>query len=132
VLHRRFAATDDGTPAKRTAILCRKKDAKKPIEWQADYFAACLLMPEACVRAAFESALGAKPIRLYNERRSLAGLLYLEPCVCNWPFIARAVQQSGGFSNVSKQALIIRLQELGLVINETTADIGWHFEECAS
>jgi hypothetical protein len=84
------------------------------------------------VRAAFESALGAKPIRLYNERRSLAGLLYLEPCVCNWPFIARAVQQSGGFSNVSKQALIIRLQELGLVINETTADIGWHFEECAS
>jgi Zn-dependent peptidase ImmA (M78 family) len=52
--------------------------------------------------------------------------------VCNWPFIARAIQKTGGFSNVSKQAIIIRLQELGLVINETPAEIGWSRKQYAT
>ncbi|MGW8188459.1 MAG: hypothetical protein ACWGNK_14365 [Desulfobacterales bacterium] len=60
------------------------------------------------------------------------GFMDFEPCVCNWPFIARSIQKTGGFSNVSKQAIIIRLQELGLVINETTAEIGWHRRQYAT
>lgn len=131
MLHRKFVTAAEESPAKRTAILCRKKDAKKPLEWQADYFAACLLMPGKWVRSAFEKAIGTGPLRLHNEHRSLAGFIYIEPCVRNWPFIVRVVQQTGGFSNVSKQALIIRLQELGLVINETAAEIGWRREQHA-
>jgi Zn-dependent peptidase ImmA (M78 family) len=35
------------------------------------------------------------------------------------------VKEAGGFSNVSKQAMIIRLQDLGLVQNETRARLSW-------
>ena len=131
VLHRKFVTHAEDSRAERTAIICRKKDAKKPAEWQADFFAACLLMPEKWIKSAFEESIGTRPLLLHNERRSLSGFHYIEPCVCNWPFIARAIQNTGGFSNVSKQAIIIRLQELGLVINETTAEIGWHRKQYA-
>ena len=132
VLHRKFVTDAEDSRAERTAILCRKKDAKKPAEWQADYFAACLLMPEKWIKSAFEESVGIRPLRLHNEQRSLTNFIYIEPCVCNWPFIAQAIQKIGGFSNVSKQAIIIRLQELGLVINETTAEIGWNRKQYAT
>ncbi len=132
VLHRKFVTHAEDSRAERTAIICRKKDAKKPAEWQADFFAACLLMPEKWIKSAFEESIGTRPLLLHNEQRSLSGFHYIEPCVCNWPFIARAIQNTGGFSNVSKQAIIIRLQELGLVINETTAEIGWHRKQYAT
>ncbi len=99
VLNRQFATGAGDSSAKRTAILCRKRDAKKPAEWQADYFAACLLVPEKWVRWTFENLVGSRPLRLHNDQRSLSGFMYIEPCVCNWPFIARAVQETGGFSN---------------------------------
>jgi Zn-dependent peptidase ImmA (M78 family) len=132
VLHRKFVTHAEDSRAERTEIICRKKDAKKPAEWQADFFAACLLMPEKWIKSAFEKSMGARPLLLHNEQRSLSGFLYIEPCVCNWPIIARSIQNTGGFSNVSKQAIIIRLQELGLVINETTAEIGWHRKQFAT
>ena len=132
VLHRKYVTPAEDSRAERAAILCRKKDAKKPAEWQADFFAACLLMPEKWIKSAFEKSIGARPLLLHNEQRSLSGFHYIEPCVCNWPFIARAIQKTGGFSNVSKQAIIIRLQELGLVINETTEEIGWHRKQYAN
>ena len=34
--------------------------------------------------------------------------------------------EAGGFSNVSKQAMIIRLQELGLLINLTEVKMDWN------
>ena len=132
VLHRKFVTHAEDSRAERTEIICRKKDAKKPAEWQADFFAACLLMPEKWIKSAFEKSMGARPLLLHNEQRSLSGFLYIEPFVCNWPIIARSIQNTGGFSNVSKQAIIIRLQELGLVINETTAEIGWHRKQFAT
>ena len=125
VLHRKLVIDDGDSNAERTAILCRKKDARKPIEWQADYFAACLVLPEKWVRLAFKESIGNQPLKFYNENRTLDSTVYIEPCVSNWPFIAQAVQKTGGFSNVSKHAVIIRLQELGLIINETPVKVGW-------
>jgi hypothetical protein len=125
VLHRRLVEAPNASLSRQSAILCRKKDAKKPIEWQADYFAACLLMPEQWVREAFASAVGAEPLRLVNETAGLSGPCYVEPCVCHWPLIANAVRRAGRLTNVSKQAVIIRLQGLGLVINETPRPMTW-------
>jgi len=48
-----------------------------------------------------------------------------EPFVEQWPFIAAAMCEAGGFSNVSKQAMIIRLQDLGLLINKTSTEMNW-------
>jgi hypothetical protein len=62
---------------------------------------------------------------VYNETSRLDGIFCFDPCARNWPRIAAAVNQAGGFTNVSKQAMIIRLQDLGLVINETRSPLAW-------
>src|SRR5208283_5078728 len=49
-LHRRYVAKD---PAQKSlfdgstepTVICRSSQAKEPIEWQADFFSSCLLMP---------------------------------------------------------------------------------------
>lgn len=107
-------------------IFCRIQDAKKPIEWQADYFAACMLMPEDAVREAFCQCFGSKPLILYNVKSAFSGPVCFDPSVETWPKIAGVVKDAGGFSNVSGQALIIRLQDLGLVRNETRAKLSWN------
>jgi Zn-dependent peptidase ImmA (M78 family) len=128
VLHREFidqaCRKGDGWPY----IFCRIKDFKKPVEWQADYFASCLLMPAKEVKRAFTQVFGAEPLVLYNEKSCFDGPFCFDPCAHNWPLIAAAVIEAGGFSNVSKQAMIIRLQNLGLVKNETRLRLSW--EKC--
>jgi len=67
-----------------------------------------------------------KEMVLDNIRSRLGGTAAcVDPCVANWHFIADAVREAGGFTNVSKEAMIIRLRELGLVLNRTDAYMGW-------
>ena len=54
VMHREFV---DSAHRGGGFIFCRTRDAKKPMEWQADSFASCLLMPELFVREAFSPGL---------------------------------------------------------------------------
>ena len=122
VMHRKFvdlACRDGGF------IFCRTRDAKKPMEWQADYFASCLLMPEAFVRDAFARVCGPQPLVLHNVESAYSGPICFDPCVANWPAIAACVRRAGNFQNISRQAMIIRLQDLGLVRNETCAPMAW-------
>jgi Zn-dependent peptidase ImmA (M78 family) len=125
VLHRKLVDRACRTGQTCGFIFCRVKDAKKAIEWQADYFASCLLMPETAVRSAFREIYGKEPLILYNVKSAFCGPICFDPCVENWPIIADKVIQAGAFINVSKQAMIIRLQDLGLVKNETRARLSW-------
>jgi len=125
VLHRRLVDQACRTGSGSGLIFCRIKDAKKPIEWQADYFASCMLLPEETVRDAFCKCFGSGPLILYNVKSAYSGPVCFDPCVETWPKIADAVKETGSFSNVSRQAMIIRLQDLGLVINETRAKLSW-------
>jgi hypothetical protein len=87
-------------------MVCRE-DANKPLEErQADHFAGALLMPEECVRRLY---IGLKiPRRHYSGKAMKA--------------VARRVMTAGGFSNVSNQAMIVRLNQLGLT-KETVVQI---------
>ena len=125
VLHRALVDQACRTGSGRGLIFCRIKDAKKPIEWQADYFASCMLLPEAAVSNAFCKCYGSRPLIIYNVKSAYSGPVCFDPCVETWPKIADVVRESGGFSNVSNQAMIIRLQDLGLVKNETRAKLSW-------
>jgi Zn-dependent peptidase ImmA (M78 family) len=125
VLHRTLVDQVCRTGGGRAFIFCRIKEAKKPIEWQADYFASCMLMPEKAVKDVFCKCYGSRPLILYNVKSAFCGPICFDPCVENWPQIAGMVKEAGGFSNVSKQAMIIRLQDLGLVQNETRAGLSW-------
>lgn len=84
--------------SKSERMVCRE-DANKPLEErQADHFAGALLMPEEYVRRLYR---GLKiPERQYSGKAMKA--------------VARRVMTAGGFSNVSNQAMIVRLRQLGL------------------
>ena len=125
VLHRKYVHTTDKYGKAKDTIICRSKNAKLPVEWQADYFASCLLMPKEHVKNAFYQTYGTEPLILHNFNAAFSGPLCFDPCVKNWPLIALTVIETGRFTNVSKQAMIIRLQDLGLVVNKTHAKIEW-------
>jgi Zn-dependent peptidase ImmA (M78 family) len=99
-------------------VVCRSSLAKDPIEWQADYFSACLLMPREMVLDAWE-----------KHRGSAA------PVVCTEDYLRKLEEISGPrstdqlaadlFDNhagelapifqVSTQAMRIRMEELRLL-----------------
>jgi IrrE N-terminal-like domain len=127
VLHRHLIKAAART-GKSQNIICRLANAKDPVEWQADYFAACLLMPEDSVRDAFRDAVGEECLVLENVRSALGGTRQcVDPCAENWHYISEYVCEKGGFSNVSKQAMMIRLLDLGLVANCTGTFLGWRY-----
>jgi Zn-dependent peptidase ImmA (M78 family) len=126
VLHRRYVQAQTKDDAGNGAIVCTTANAKEPIEWQADYFASCLLMPERDMREAFEKVCCPEPIVIRHARRlTQAGEPCEEPFLEQWPYIAAAMCEAGGFSNVSRQAMVIRLQDLGLVVNKTGLKMDW-------
>ena len=125
ILHRRLINHACKSNSSAGFIFCRLQDAKKPIEWQADYFASCLLMPAEQVLDSFCHIFGQRPLIIYNHKSAFCGPISVDPCVENWPVIAAKVKETGGFTNVSKQAMIIRLQELGMVKNETRTRLSW-------
>ena len=126
VMHRPYVKVAERSNRRKRVIICRAVNAKQPIEWQADYFAACLLMPERELRKAFYGVVGKESLQLYNVKSSFRGnALFFDSSVENWPLIADAVRRAGNFTNVSLQALMIRMQELGLLINLTGTQMTW-------
>lgn len=101
-----------GDMPEQPAILCRSSQ-KPPVEWQADRFAASLLMPSVDVRATVRAVCGDKlpswegleerrKNRELDERlRDLAGEV-----ICQ-----------GSFGNVSNEAMRYRLLDLRLVVD---------------
>jgi hypothetical protein len=84
------------------------------------------MMPKEPVKAAFRAVWHAESMVLQNVKSAFGGTrVCIDPCVQNWPLIAEAVREAGGFTNVSKEALVIRLQDLGVLVNLTDCAIGW-------
>jgi Zn-dependent peptidase ImmA (M78 family) len=126
ILHRHLVETAAGLKRVKEAIVCRAKNAREPMEWQADYFATCFLMPGMEMKKAFSLVFAGGRLVLDNVRSSFGGTaICVDPCVENWHFIADMLREGGGFTNVSKEAMIFRLEELGLVVNRTGARLGW-------
>jgi Zn-dependent peptidase ImmA (M78 family) len=108
----------DGEPT----IVCGKKESKTRAEWQADYFASCLLMPDEEVTEAFISCFGNQPLVMHNQKSFLGPIAKrnhpaIDPALDTAKEIAREVIEAGGFSNCSKEAMRYRLEDLGLLIN---------------
>ena len=132
-LHRRYVDVAGRSLQEDSVVLCRTgKTRKLPVEWQADYFAGCLLMPEEMVRGAWSRTfhLERDILQICNVKKCYRtyagpGLQSFDPCIENWHVIADIVRSAGNFTNVSKQSMIIRLQELGLVRNLTGSSMDW-------
>ncbi|MBI5531796.1 MAG: ImmA/IrrE family metallo-endopeptidase [Deltaproteobacteria bacterium] len=95
------------------AIVCRSSQKKARAEWQADLFAACLLMPSADVRATMKALCGDKAptwerVEERRKKRELDERLR---------DLAAEVIERGRFTNVSNEAMRYRLLDLNLVID---------------
>ena len=92
------------------SVICRASQAKEPIEWQADYFSACLLMPRGMVVAAWQQQTGLSP---YVMNRGIHEMVLKASDGPLTPDFA-ATQLARRFK-VSNQAIRIRLEELNLL-----------------
>ena len=103
-----FNLVDDGDPPPN--IVCRTS-SREPMEWQADQFAARLLMPRTLMLEAFK--------RFYPEGLQLPKDLCAkdrEEDRREWlNKVALEMVRSGGFSNCSREAMRIRIEGLKLV-----------------
>ena len=106
---RMFPADAGSKPA--AAIVCRAIERKAPAEWQADQFAARLLMPAEAVRAAVEEIAGSTlPVWEGLDASRRAGRLD-----ARLRAFADEVLEAGTFVNVSNEAMCYRLFDLKLV-----------------
>lgn len=137
-LHRQYLASAGGQVAMfsddepKPTVICRTSQKKEPIEWQADYFSSCLLMPRQCVLDAWSDRFGSlKPIvyadiaeQDWTKRPTRRGLkpvgLVLQSAIeqtyepHGYAFETIAKEFKSIF-RVSTQAMRIRLENLGLL-----------------
>lgn len=95
ILHRNLILRDFKSVYQKT-MICRSSGGKSRVEWQADYFAACALMPRKLVCSAYERSL-----LQCNESSPAPGITNIERNLAS-----RFV--------VSLKAMRIRLDALGL------------------
>lgn len=122
VLHRKYLAKKAGHfQGASPTIVCRTSAAKIRGEWQADYFSACLLMPQADVQAAYEKTFGPEPLQIFNQKSCFGrhNSLVMDPSLDTVDEISRLVMIAGNFENVSQEAMCYRLEELGLLVNRS-------------
>jgi len=94
------------------AIVCRTTDKKKPAEWQADQFAAMLLMPASLIRTSLLSINGHGQMKIDGLEKD-----HMNPTKnANLRKAAKKIIETG-FSNVSIEAMCYRLIDLHLVID---------------
>jgi Zn-dependent peptidase ImmA (M78 family) len=131
-LHRSYVARDSDQTflldaSTEPILICRSSDKNERIEWQADFFASCLLMPhrrvvdewsdfkKGCAGTALAAALPDGRIVKHSEamiyaQRSEFGLSHHHEALCEE--VARPIADR---FRVSVQAMRIRLGKLGLL-----------------
>ncbi|WP_375757403.1 ImmA/IrrE family metallo-endopeptidase [Corallococcus exercitus] len=98
--------------AKATAAIVCRDGQRDPAEFQADKFSAFLLMPASDVRAAVKHVSGG-PLAIDN----LLARKKADERISELRDFASEVIAHGGFTNVSNQAMQIRLETLKLVVD---------------
>lgn len=122
--HRHYFLTDpnqgDMFPElrKEPSVICRVSQAKEPIEWQADYFSACLLMPSGMVVAAWRQQTIPSPYSTNSGTHEYWRSMNVKDSDA-LPSPDLAAAQLARRFQVSKQAMKIRLEELNLLPQAT-------------
>jgi len=114
VLHRELIQEMVMREDVRSAVVCRDSESRKSGEWQADYFAGALLMPEGMLREAVSRVLNAEKIEGNLEIINRPGGRRLGGLNGFFNLYAMPIIEEGGFGNVSSQAMRVRMQQLGM------------------
>jgi Zn-dependent peptidase ImmA (M78 family) len=111
---------------RQPTVVCRSSQSKERVEFQADLYASCLLMPRKLILRAWQDRFGGLQPFVFNWERSSSfnpGLLIdgeevtekNVPVLADFDFREIARQFAGPFE-VSVQAMSIRLEKLGLLL----------------
>lgn len=76
-LHRRYVVADPTQMSwfggsSKPSMVCRSSQAKERIEWQADFYASCLLMPKTMVVAVWQERFGNANPRILRRKNRIA------------------------------------------------------------
>ena len=133
-LHRSYVARDPNQTAlfevsTEPTVICRASQENEPVEWQANFFGSCLLMPRRRVHDEWKECLGrTSPLLLsdlrpngkvmmraqsmiYEQGRNEAGAVD----VALFEEVAKPIARRFG---VSASAMRIRLENLGLLLRQ--------------
>ena len=117
ILHVPFYNEKHGKDVSEHKIISRKDGGfegtkKEPEEWQADKFAAFLLMPSELIKKAFFKNYK-HPVNV--RKRRLLEIFFPKPAFVKGYAIAKEIIRAGKFDNVSKMAMLNRLIGMRLV-----------------
>ena len=133
-LHRRYFNAHPGQaglfagPA-TPSVICRSSQAREPVEWQADYYASCLLMPRKLVFAAWNEMFPDGKPRVIQPDLPVKHP-FVEVPLTTWEFcghdwtesvddaLDRIARPLAERFLVSPIAMRIRLENLGLLLRE--------------
>jgi Zn-dependent peptidase ImmA (M78 family) len=135
-LHRNLFTTDHPAQVSlfdeqaEPSIVCRSSNAKEPIEWQADFYAACLLMPRRLVRAIWRERFGSLDPFIYEINKTNPAFA---PRRSSWVQLGnvfkpeepdhqivfnRIAKEFAQVFSVSVESMRIRLENLGLLLRD--------------
>jgi hypothetical protein len=133
-LHRSYVAKDPNqmslfdVPSEPT-VICRSSQKNEPVEWQANFFASCLLMPRRRVHDEWKECLGrTRPLLLSDLRPNGKVMMRAQSMIYEqgrneagagddalFEEVAKPIARRFG---VSPQAMRLRLEKLGLLLRQ--------------
>ena len=133
-LHRHLFAKDNAqvslfNDTAGPSVVCRSSQAKKPVEWQADFYASCLLMPRKLVMAAWDEMFPDRKPRVLQPHPPVSHSFVEVPRVecrigdldCSETddsVLERIARPLAELFLVSPIAMRIRLEKIGLLHRE--------------
>jgi Zn-dependent peptidase ImmA (M78 family) len=133
-LHRHYVAknTDQASlfeESSKPTVICRSSQAKEPIEWQADFYSSCLLMPRRLVHEEWQQRMGrSRPLLLSDLRANGRVMMRAQTMIyeqgksetgavddAQFEEVAKPIARRFG---VSAPAMRIRLEKLGLLLRQ--------------
>jgi Zn-dependent peptidase ImmA (M78 family) len=133
-LHRLYVAKDPNQSAlfdvpSEPTVICRTSQENEPIEWQANFYSSCLLMPRRRVREVWKECLGRKRPLLLSDlqpnRQVMARAQTLdheqgrnEAASFDDALFEKVAKPIARRFGVSPAAMRIRLERLGLLLRQ--------------
>jgi Zn-dependent peptidase ImmA (M78 family) len=113
----------------KPTVVCRSSQAKERVEWQADFYASCLLMPRRLVHAEWKEYLGrTRPLLVSDLRPNGKVMMRAQTLIYEQGRSEGAAVDDALFENVaepmarrfgvSRVAMRIRLEKLGLLLRK--------------
>jgi Zn-dependent peptidase ImmA (M78 family) len=98
------------------AIVCRTSQAKERIEWQADLFSSCLLMPKMMILNSWNDRYGLERVSIEALRTMSANSSRLGRSISDDAMIEQFCKPLSREFQVSPIAMRIRLETLGVIM----------------